>query len=151
MRKTVRAMLPLAVLLAGGCAADPRPDATQDAPQPTGTGSQSPVAASPQEERPRVQRLDHLPSGTRPDCRNGRVARAIPGHTGWESRSLREVAAGLLLHPGASRAAISPVVGGRATVVLYRADATTKATFRVSRLDGRWVPDSIAVCMSTVR
>jgi hypothetical protein len=95
-----------------------------------------------------MQRLDHMPSVTRPDCRNGGVTRIVPGHSGWES--LKKATSGLLRYPGAGHAAMSPANGRRVTVVLYRSDDTIKATARLYRLDDRWFPDSIAVCRSTV-
>ena len=151
MSRNVMGML-LAVLLMGGCAANPRPDAAPYPPQPRKAVSQSPVAASPQKQLARVQRLDHVPTDTRPDCGSGRVVRAISGHTGaWEASSLRGVAAGLLRHPGGANAAISPGIDGRATIVLYRPDGTRKATFRLSRLDDRWFPDSVTACEPILR
>ncbi len=149
MRRNVTASVLLVVLLVGGCAANASPEAAQDPPQPTGAGSPSSVTASPNETTARVQRLDQMPSRTRPDCPNGRVTRIIPGHSGWES--LKEATPGLLRHPGADHAAMSPANGGRVTVVLYRSDDTIKATARLRRLDDRWFPDSIAFCQSTVR
>lgn len=105
--------------------------------------------SGPPEAPGRVQRLDQMPSGTRPDCRDGGVTRIIPGHSGWDS--LTQAAVGLLRHPGADHAAMSPANGRRATIVLYRSDDTIKAAARLRRLDDRWFPDSIAVCQSTVR
>ena len=149
MRRNMTAMLPLAALLLAGCAASATPDAAQDRPQPTAAGSLSPVAASPQEAAARVQRLDQMLSGTRPDCRDGRVTRMIPGHSGWDS--LTQAAVGLLRHPGADHAAMSPANESWVTVVLYRSDDTVKAAARLHHVDGRWFPDSIAVCQFTVR
>jgi hypothetical protein len=145
MRRNITATLPLAALLVAGCAAD----AAQDRPQPTDAGSPASVAASPQEAPARVQRLDRMPSATRPDCANGRVTRVVPGHSGWDS--LKQAAVGLLRHPDADHAAVSPANGKRVTIVLYRSDDTIKAKARLRRLDDRWFPDSIAVCQSTVR
>lgn len=149
MRRNIMAMLPLTALLVAGCAADATPDASQDRPHPTVAGSPSSVAASPQKATARVQRLDQMPSATRPDCPDGRVTRVVPGHSGWDS--LKQAAVGLLRNPGADHAAMSRANGRRVTIVLYRSDDTIKATARLRRLDNRWFPDSIAVCQSTVR
>jgi hypothetical protein len=136
----------LAVLLATGCSDEGDSNAARE--RATAAASQSSEAASTQRTTPRVQRLHYMPSGLRPDCRDGRVNRIIPGHAGW--RSLVRATAGLLRHPGADHAALSPVAGNRVTVVLYRGDSTTKATALLRHLDDRWFPDSIAVCRSTL-
>ena len=149
MHRNMTPILALTALLIGGCSASASPETAQDRPQPKGVGSTSSLAALPQEATARVHRLGQAPSVTRPDCRDGRVTRVIPGHSGWDS--LKHAAAGLLRHPGADHAASSPNHGGRATVVLYRSDDTIKATARLRIVDDRLFPDSIAVCQSTIR
>lgn len=138
------------VLMAAGCtgSADAdrgvvAPERTQASPSPSSTTGPATKA-----DPPKVRWLDHMPSGVRPDCSDGQVNRIIPGHSGW--RTLKAAAAGLLRHPGADHAAVSPVRRGRATVVLYRRDDTTRATARLRLLHNLWYPNSIALCSATI-
>jgi hypothetical protein len=136
----------LVALLASGWAT--KADSSEAHARPTADASPSSEIASTQTSR-RVQRLHHMPPGLRPDCRNGRVNRVILGYmTGGQS--LGRATAGLLRHPGGDHVALSPVSGNRVTIVLYRGDGTTKATARLRRLNERWLPESIAVCRSSL-
>ena len=150
MSRRMAAML-LLVLPASGCTANTEPDAAPGLPQQTRSTASSlaPTTPAPAGTTRPVRRLDHAPHGTRPDCPDGLVTRIIVTYLdGW--RSVDQATAGLLRHPGADHAAMSPVDDGRVTIVLYRRDDTTKATARLSRLDNRWSPDSMAVCRSSL-
>ena len=136
-------------MLASACAGATDSEVEQiSAEQMDVPSSTSEATTQDQQATQEVQRPGRMPYVVRPECSNGRVTRVVPGHSGWPS--LDRAAAGLLRHPGADHAAISPIDGGRAIVVLYRDDDTAKAAARLRRLDSRWFPDSIAVCRSTV-
>lgn len=125
------------------------PSSSESVNLPT-TKDESDSGATTQGRQPtsEVLRLDRLPSDMRPDCSDGEVTRLIPGHSGWSS--LRRAAAGLLRHPGADHSVIAPMNNAGVIVVLYRDDDTIKAAARLRRLDGRWFPNSIALCRATV-
>jgi hypothetical protein len=144
------ATVPLfAVLLATGCAATAESNAAQK--PPTAAASTSSDDTPPERMAARVLRLQQMPSGLRPDCRDGRVNRVIPGYAGWgQWGSPEKATASLLQHPGADHASWSPAASERVTVVLYRGDGTTKATARLRRVNDQWLPDSIALCRSNL-
>lgn len=126
-------------LLVASCSSDAR----DEVPTTSRTASTS-STAGPSPIAPNIVRIDQVPTVKRPDCATGRVVNIVPGHSGWPT--LRRAAAGLLRHPGAGHAALTPARERPVAVLLYRRDHTVKATAYLRQLHDRWYPDSIAIC-----
>lgn len=144
----MRALLTIVgvVLLVTGCTSD----SGDDKPQAEGRTSPSRAIATQSESAlNEVVRLDHVPSARRPDCPGDRVRQLVVAHLGWPS--LERAAAGLLRHPGADHAALTPVKNGHAIVLLYRGDDSRKAKIPVRHVQDKWFPDYYAVCRADMR
>jgi hypothetical protein len=148
-RAPMLAALAVVTLTGAACAASADTNTSETTSPRTAASSANTPRQAETSSRSPIQRVSETPTHPRPGCPRDEVTNLVPAHAGWSS--LDQAARGLLHHPGATHALTADPAHGRSVIVLYRNDDTIKARADMRHVQGRWFPNSIAVCTRTLR